>query len=104
MYAVIKQGGRQYKVSEGDVIQIDKVGAEKADEIELSNVLLLHDGENLTVGTPSVEGASVKAKVLREDRAKKVTVFKFKRRKGYKKTQGHRQDFTEVKITGISKG
>lgn len=102
MYAVIKQGGRQYKVSPGDVIQIQKIEAEKGDDVELSNVLMLHDGSDLTIGAPSVD-AAVKAKVLRQDKGKKIIVFKFKRRKGYSKKQGHRQLFTEVRITGLTK-
>jgi large subunit ribosomal protein L21 len=89
MYAILRQGGRQYRVSPGDIIQID--------------VLMLNDGSGLSVGEPRVADCSVKARVLREARGRKITVFKYKRRKGYAKKQGHRQDFTEVQITGIVK-
>jgi large subunit ribosomal protein L21 len=103
MYAILRQGGRQYRVSPGDIIQIDLLGAVKGDEVELGNVLMVNDGSGLTLGLPRVEGVAVKARVLREARGRKITVFKYKRRKGYSKKQGHRQDFTEVQITGILK-
>jgi large subunit ribosomal protein L21 len=103
MYAILRQGGRQYRVSPGDIIQIDLLGATKGDEVELDNVLMLNDGSGLSVGEPRVADCSVKARVLREARGRKITVFKYKRRKGYAKKQGHRQDFTEVQITGIVK-
>ncbi len=103
MYAILRQGGRQYRVSPGDIIQIDLLGATKGDEVELDNVLMLNDGDGLSVGEPRVADCSVKARVLREARGRKITVFKYKRRKGYAKKQGHRQDFTEVQITGIVK-
>ena len=104
MYAILKQGGRQYRVSPGDVIQIDKLGAEKGTELDLDGVLMISDGDSVEVGAPRCDDFRVTAKVLREARGKKITVYKFKRRKGYARTQGHRQDFTEVKITGITKG
>jgi len=103
MYAILHQGGRQYRVSPGDIIQIDLLGAVKGDEVELGNVLMLSNGDDLTVGEPRLTDYSVKARVLREARGRKITVFKYKRRKGYSKKQGHRQDFTEVQITGIVK-
>ncbi len=104
MYAILKQGGRQYRVSPGDVIQVDKLEAEKGAEIELDGILMVGDDEMREVGAPVLDDFKVKAKVLRSDRGRKVTVFKFKRRKGYHKKQGHRQDFTELKITAITKG
>lgn len=103
MYAVIKQGGRQYKVSPGDVIQIDLIEAEKGASVELPNVYMLHDGENLQIGKPVVEGVAVQANVVRNGKGRKIIVYKYKRRQGYHKKQGHRQDFTEVRVTGISR-
>lgn len=103
MYAVIKQGGRQYKVSPGDVIQIDLIEAESGSTVELTNVYMLHDGENLEIGTPIVEGVAVQAKVVREGKGRKIIIYKYKRRQGYHKKQGHRQDFIELRITGISR-
>lgn len=102
MYAVIRQGSRQYRVSPGDVIQIEKIEAGKGEEVELEDVLLLKSGENLEIGEPRVVGASVKARILRQDRAKKVLVYKFKRRKGQENRYGHRQPFTELKVLSIS--
>jgi len=97
MFAVIETGGKQYIVKEGDVIKVEKLPTEEG-EIEFDKVLMVGD----KVGTPYVEGAKVKAEALRVGKAKKVVVFKFKRRKGYAKKQGHRQLFSEVKITQIS--
>ncbi len=97
MFAVIETGGKQYIVKEGDVIKVEKLPVEEG-EIEFDKVLMVGD----KVGTPYVEGAKVKAEAVRIGKAKKVVVFKFKRRKGYSKKQGHRQLFSEVKITQIS--
>jgi large subunit ribosomal protein L21 len=97
MFAVIETGGKQYIVKEGDVIKVEKLPQEKG-EIEFDKVLMVGD----KVGTPYVEGAKVKAEAVRVGKAKKIVVFKFKRRKGYAKKQGHRQQFSEVKITQIS--
>ncbi len=97
MFAVIETGGKQYIVKEGDVIKVEKLPTEKG-EFEFDKILMVGD----KVGTPYVEGAKVKAEALRVGKAKKVIVFKFKRRKGYAKKQGHRQQFSEVKITHIS--
>ncbi|WP_350342528.1 50S ribosomal protein L21 [Proteinivorax tanatarense] len=101
MYAVIKTGGKQYKVSEGDVIKIEKLAAEVDETVELNDVLAVANGEDFKVGTPLVEGAKVQAKVLEHDKAKKVYIFKFKRRKKYRKKQGHRQPFTKILIEKI---
>lgn len=103
MYAVIRTGGKQYKVEEGDRIQVEKLQAGKGDEIAFDDVLFI-GGEEYILGKPTVQGASVKAKVLRQMRGPKLIIFKMKRRKGYHKKQGHRQDLTEVTITGISTG
>ena len=103
MYAILKQGGHQYKVSPGEIIQVDPLAAEKGDEVTLDHVLMIsHDG-GVELGSPVVANAAVQAKVLRHGLGKKVIVFKFKRRKGFHKKQGHRQPFTEVMVTGISK-
>ncbi len=101
MYAVVKTGGKQYRVSEGDQLRIEKLPGEVGDEVRIEDVLMIGGTEDVKIGTPRVEGALVNARILEQDRAKKVLVFKFKRRKGYKKMQGHRQAFTRIEITGI---
>jgi large subunit ribosomal protein L21 len=102
MYAVIKTGGKQYRVSEGDTLQVEKLPGKPGDEISFDEVLLLGGGESHHVGTPTVNGANVKAQIVAQDRAKKIIVFKMRRRKNYRRKQGHRQPYTQVKITGIS--
>jgi large subunit ribosomal protein L21 len=101
MYAVVKTGGKQYKVATGDKIRIEKLAAEIGSSIALSDVLMLADGANVRVGKPLLAGASVEAKVLSHGRADKVHIFKHRRRKHYKKSQGHRQYYTEVAIETI---
>jgi len=103
MYAVIKQGGHQYRVAPEDVIQIEKIDAEPGSELTLGEVLLVADGEKTEVGQPLLEGAPVKAKVLKQDKSKKIDVYKFKRRKGYEKSYGHRQPYTEVRVVSIDR-
>lgn len=102
MYAVIKTGGKQYKVQEGDTIRVEKLDGSEGDNIKLDTVLMLTDGDKVTVGTPLVEGASVSATVTAQGRGKKISIIKFKRRKNYRKQAGHRQAYTELAITGIS--
>jgi large subunit ribosomal protein L21 len=102
MYAVIKTGGKQYRVASGNKIKVEKLGAEVGSEIVLDQVLAVGEGEALKVGAPVVAGAIVKAKVLAHGLGDKVTIFKMKRRKNYRKHQGHRQNYTEIEITGIS--
>ncbi len=102
MYAVIATGGKQYKVSEGDIITIEKLGKEAGDSVVFDQVLAVND-DKLVVGNPTVEGASVKATVVENGRAKKVIVYKYKRKTGYHKKNGHRQSYTKVKIENISK-
>jgi large subunit ribosomal protein L21 len=102
MYAVIKTGGKQYKVQEGDTIRVEKLEASEGDSIKLDTVLMLTDGEKVTVGTPLVAGASVSATVKAQGRGKKITIIKFRRRKHHRKQAGHRQSYTELSITGIS--
>ncbi len=102
MYAVIKTGGKQYRVAAGEKLKIDQLQAEIGAAIVLDKVLLVADGENLKMGRPLVTGASVQATVLAQGRHDKVRIFKMRRRKHYQKHQGHRQNFTEIEITGIT--
>ncbi|MDR2422034.1 MAG: 50S ribosomal protein L21 [Deltaproteobacteria bacterium] len=104
MYAVIKSGGRQHKVAVGQAIRVARLPAESGEDVVLGQVLMVYDGQAVRVGRPLVDGVTVKATVLGHDRAKKILVFKKKRRKGYHKAQGHRQDYTAVKITAIETG
>ncbi len=101
MYAIIKNGGKQYKVKEGDIICFDKMGLEPKSKVEFKEVLALNDGE-LKVGTPTVEGAVVEGEVVNEGRGKKVIIFKKRRRKDSKLKRGFRRDFTRVRITKIA--
>lgn len=101
MYAVIKTGGKQYRVTEGDTLRVEKLLGEKGTSIELNDVLAIGEGENMKVGNPIVEGAKVIAEIIGQGKAKKVLIFKKKRRKGYTKKQGHRQLFTSLKIQAI---
>ena len=94
MYAIIETGGKQYKVSEGDVVFIEKLDVEENAEITFDKVLLAGEGDTVKVGTPTVEGATVSAKVLKNGKAKKVIVFKMKRKKNERKRRGHRQPYT----------
>jgi large subunit ribosomal protein L21 len=100
MYAIIKTGGKQYRVTEGETLRVEKLNTEGS-SVKFDQVLLV-GGDQVKIGAPMVEGASVDAEILRQGRAKKIIVFKKKRRKGYHKKQGHRQAFTEVRITGIN--
>ncbi|WP_111658200.1 50S ribosomal protein L21 [Isoalcanivorax indicus] len=102
MYAVIKTGGKQYRVEEGDLLRIEKLEVGTGEAVEFDQVLLVADGDKITVGQPLVDGAKVTAEVVEQGRHKKIRIVKFRRRKHYRKQQGHRQWFTEVKITGIS--
>jgi large subunit ribosomal protein L21 len=100
MYAVIKTGGKQYRVSAGDKLKVEKLAGNVGDLVTFDQVLLL-GGEQLKVGTPLVAGAKVEAKITAQDRSKKLIVFKLRRRKNYRRKQGHRQPFTALEITGI---
>ena len=100
MQAIFVTGGKQYKVSEGDVIFVEKLDFE-GETVEFDNVLMTIDGDNVTVGAPTVEGAKVTAKVLKNGKAKKVLVFKFKAKKNYRRRQGHRQPYTKLQIEKI---
>jgi len=104
MYAVIKTGGKQYRVSEGDVITIEKLEAEDGAKIEFDKILLVEDNGNLMVGTPYLDAAKVIGSVIETGKGKKVIIFKYKAKKDYRKKQGHRQPYTMVKIETISDG
>jgi len=104
MYAVIKTGGKQYKVSEGDTLKVEKIAAEEGATIEIDQVLMVADGDNITVGAPLVEGGKVTATIKSHGRGKKIEIIKFRRRKHHRKQMGHRQSYTELQITGISAG
>jgi len=101
MYAIIETGGKQYKVSEGDIIRVEKLEAEEGKEYTFDQVLAVNDG-TLKVGNPTVTGATVKATVTGTGRGKKVVVYKYKRKSGYHKKAGHRQAYTQVKIEAIN--
>ena len=102
MLSIIEQGGFQYKVSEGDTIQVPLIDGEKGQEISLDRVLLISEGDSVTIGTPIVSGAEVKAKIIDHGKNKKVLIVKKKRRKDYRLKKGHRQDYTQLEITSIS--
>jgi large subunit ribosomal protein L21 len=101
MYAVIKTGGKQYRVSEGQVLRVEKLNGNKGDTVTFDEVLFV-GGEAAKIGQPIVQGAKVSAEITDQDRGKKLVVFKFRRRKNYRRKNGHRQPYTELKITGIS--
>lgn len=102
MYAIIETGGKQYKVSEGDVVFIEKLEVEEGAEVTFDKVLMVGEGDAAKVGTPVVEGATVTAKAIKNGKAKKVIVFKMKRKKNERKKKGHRQPYTKVEITAIN--
>jgi len=101
MYAIVECGGKQFKVSAGDVIFVEKVNTEVGQDVTLDKVFLLNKDGNVAVGAPTIEGAAVKAQVIYHGRAKKIIVFKYKSKKNYHKKQGHRQPFTKLLITDI---
>ena len=101
MVSIVEQGGFQYKVAEGDVIEIPLVSGDAGLELTMDRVLLVGDGDDIKIGAPVVEGAEVKAEILEHGKRAKVLVIKKKRRKDYKRKNGHRQDFTKIKITSI---
>ena len=104
MYAVIETGGKQYRVQQGDVITVEKLNVEAGEKVTFDKVLVVNDGEGLTVGTPCVEGATVGATVVENGKGQKVVIFKYKAKKDYRKKQGHRQPYTMVKIDEIAVG
>lgn len=102
MYAVIQSGGKQYRVAEGELLKLELIDAEPGSTIEFDKVLMVANGDNVQVGAPLVAGGKVSAEVVTHGRHDKVTIIKFRRRKHYRKQAGHRQWYTQVKITGIS--
>jgi large subunit ribosomal protein L21 len=102
MYAVIRTGGKQYKVAAGGKLKVESLSAEVGSEVVINDVLMVADGDKISIGAPVVAGAAVKATVLAHGRGDKVMIFKMRRRKHYRKTQGHRQNFTEIRIDDIS--
>lgn len=102
MYAIIATGGKQYKVAEGEKVRVEKLEGEIGGKITLDRVLMLGEGTNVKIGRPTVEGASVEAEITDQARHKKIVVFKYKRRKNYRRKYGHRQPYTELKINSIA--
>ncbi len=102
MHAIIETGGKQYKVAEGDVVFIEKLDQEAGDTVKFDQVLAILDGDQATFGKPTVAGASVEAKVVKNGKGKKIRIFKYNPKKGYRKRQGHRQPYTKVEIVKIS--
>jgi large subunit ribosomal protein L21 len=102
MYAVIKTGGKQYRVAEGDVLRVEKLTADVGASIDFERVLMVADGDNVSIGAPFIEGGKVTATVKSHGRGEKIKIIKFRRRKHYRRQMGHRQDYTEVQITGIT--
>ena len=102
MYAVIVTGGKQYKVSEGDTLFVEKLNAEEGSAVTFDQVLMVGEGDSVTVGVPMVDGAKVEAKVVKNGKAKKIYVFKMKRKKNERTKKGHRQPYTKIEITKIN--
>ncbi|MCR9094592.1 MAG: 50S ribosomal protein L21 [bacterium] len=102
MYAVVRSGGKQYRVSPGGSVRVEKLSGEVGSKVTLDEVLMIGGEGDVKIGTPTVDGASVSGTITAQGRGDKIRVFKMKRRKGYRRTQGHRQDYTEIAIDGIS--
>lgn len=102
MYAVIKTGGKQYRIQVGEKLKVEQLAVENGSELIIDQVLMVADGDKVSMGTPLVNGAKVSATVLGQGRHDKIRIFKMRRRKHYQKHQGHRQNYTEIQITGIS--
>ena len=101
MYAVVNTGGKQYKVQKGETLRIEKIPGEVGSSVTFDKVLMLADGENIRVGQPVLENVAVQAQIVEQDKAKKILIFKYKRRKRYRRKNGHRQPFTAIRIDGI---
>jgi len=101
MYAIVNIAGKQYKVAEGDKLQVARLSSEVGDKINFDNVLLTDDGKNIKIGKPAVKGAVVSAEILEHGRLRKILVYKKKRRKGYQRKTGHRQDYSSIKVNSI---
>jgi large subunit ribosomal protein L21 len=104
MYAVIKTGGKQYRVSAGQSLRVEKLDAQAGSEVTLSEVLLVGEGDDVKIGSPLLSGAAVKATIVAQGRGDKIRIFKMRRRKHYRKSQGHRQSYTELRIDSIVTG
>ena len=102
MYALVKTGGKQYRVAKDDTILVERIAAEEGAEVILNDIVMLADGDKVTIGTPKVDGAAVSATVMRQTRGPKIIIFRRKRRKNHRRTQGHRQDLTLLKINDIA--
>lgn len=102
MYAVIRTGGKQHKVAEGEILKVEKLKASEGEPVDITDVLLIEKDGEVTLGSPFIEGAKVTAKILRHGKEDKVTIIKMKRRKDYRKKQGHRQNYSEIQIEQIS--
>ena len=102
MYAVMVTGGKQYRVVQGEILKVEKLVAQEGETVQFDNLLMVADGDKLSVGKPMLTGASVKATIVSHGRGDKVRIFKMRRRKHYQKNQGHRQNYTEIRIDGIS--
>ncbi len=102
MYAVIRTGGKQYKVQEEQILKVEKLDGTEGSQVEFDDVLMYSDGETITLGSPKVESAIVKAHILDQAKDKKKLVFKYRRRKGFRRMKGHRQNYTEIKIDSIA--
>ncbi|MCU0538701.1 MAG: 50S ribosomal protein L21 [Desulfobacterales bacterium] len=101
MYAVVQTGGKQYKVEKGETLRIEKIPGEVGSRVTFDKVLMVADGESIKVGQPVLENAAVSASIIEQDKARKILVFKYKRRKRYRRKQGHRQPYTAIRIDGI---
>jgi len=101
MYAIVKSGGKQYKVCQGDVLRLEKIPGDVGSSVSFDKVLMFSDGENVNIGRPMLDNVTVNGHIVEQGKAKKIIVFKYKRRKRYRRTQGHRQQFTAVKIDSI---
>jgi len=101
MYAVVNTGGKQYKVQKGETLRIEKIPGEVGSSVTFDKILMVADGENIRVGQPVLENVAVQARIVEQDKAKKILIFKYKRRKRYRRKNGHRQPFTAIRIDGI---
>lgn len=101
MYAVVKTGGKQYRVQEGQIIRVEKIAGDVGASVRMDNVLMFSDGENVNIGQPLLENVAVNGHIVSQDKAKKIIVFKYKKRKRYRRKKGHRQAFTAIRIDSI---
>ena len=102
MYAVINTGGKQYKVAPGDIVRVESLEGQKGDLVEIKDVFMIVDGDNISVGKPTLASAKITAEVVEQGRGEKLLIFKHRRRKGYRRTNGHRQNYTAIKVKEIT--